>query len=303
MEEPKLSVIMASYSRPEALRANLKSLCYWPSVKDCEVVISDDASPDVEDIRAVVNEFWDKVRIQFYEIDAERGGRPWFYREVMPNGGHYNSATLTYNVSLRRARAPLFLFCGYDLLHVLDNVEAALRLHQEDCFTIGTEYASTEVMAQELYKSDWEDPRTFLKKEYLRKVSVSIKRQRKLLHIGCLSRKAVMTVGGMNELLLGGFAFSDVDFATRLELAGYKPVFTNEMFCIHPWHERPDSLYAKSGNSSVTSVPYHRNRVIVKLMAELGCVNPNDTVMEKYYNLSWGPERAIKASRRWFDNG
>jgi len=299
VNDPKISVVMATYERPEALEASLRSLCFWPSVEDCEVVITDDNSPHVDLIEKVVDKFWNKVRITFIKANAAKRNLPWFYQEVFPDGGHYNSATYAYNVSVRNSVAPLIMYCGCDLIHLQDNIAAALGGYRktrdpeewEDLVLIGTEYASTVEAGERVYKLGWDDP-TIFASDCFGKRLVHPKRPRPLLHIGCVSRELLFKVGGMNEMLCGGFAYSDEDLGIRLGNAGGHLVWTKEMLCLHPHHERPDCLYGrKTDQKGVVSFPYYRNRNIVQLVKAGKIVDANALTGNDWGKLSNGGER------------
>jgi len=296
---PKISVIMASYKRADALDRCLRSLSFWPSRRHCEVVISDDNSPNVAEIAAVVARYRPAMRITFVRMNAALTDHPWFYQERLPNGEHYNSATMAYNVSLRHAVGAVFMLSGFDLIHVKDNIGYAVERYwaeQDPARTrlvlVGTEYESNAAGAAAVL-GNWIDPQPLLTKRLIRKHLVSQRRPRLLLHVGCVARELVYDIGGMNEHLSEGFAFSDKDFGDRLSMAGAQVEFTDRVAALHPLHERPEFVYETDPvTGQRMSQRYQINRAIHGRVVANRTIRPNE-------GYEWGSERTVLSVERW----
>lgn len=239
MTAPRVSIILATYNWPEALRLSLQSL-EMQTQKNFEVVIADDGSKD-----ATCELILDQKKKRSFQI----------HHEWQEDHGFRKSKIL--NQAIQRSQGEYLIFLDGDCIVQPDFVEQHLKLAKKGAMVTGGRILLGEKLTNQLCEAGVWSYSEFISKSFLYRIigqlnkwlpffvkapdfKARIYSRFKWSRIkGCNMaawRRDVINIGGFDESL-EGWGHEDADFVFRLQNSGVKRKsgsWATEV--LHLWH-------------------------------------------------------------------
>lgn len=273
---PRVSVVIATYNRPEMLYRTVYSLirqqdlCY-------EILVSVDDDFDVEKKTTDVLDSFIK------------DGHPirYFMTNKYKRGEGFSAPTYPFNVGIREARGEILLICGSDIISVTNTIQQHRLAHQGCSYfgAVSTVHAITFSVQNKIDTFDWKNkPQSLLFKGSCYKMfsgmGVSYTNQypkedasRVCYHwLVSFRTENIVKIGGFDEDFYGRFACADDDFVDRVKRSGviYKP--RPDIIGVHQHHMCPERLTDKE---SVQTPPVESGHTLFKIRKNSGGIVRN----------------------------
>ena len=241
----KISIVMAYYNRRKLLINTLKTIQYYNSSRDVEIIIVDDNSSVKEGILDIPDMF----DIPIIIIPISRQEKKWTYDGI------------PFNIGFTYITGDLVIIQNPENLHVGDIVGYALRHSRKNIFLSFALYSLNQEDTDNLYKKGIS--KNIFEGEKLKKIINPITKQKKgwtdgdtcwYNHsylepsghhlISAISRDDLEDLGGFDERYAHGFAYSDFELRERMRKKGMLTKIVDYPFAVHQRHEL--SAYIKN---------------------------------------------------------
>lgn len=246
---------MSYYNRRQLLLNTLRSLAFSSKVKELEVIITDDASSEIERIDDIPELFEFPIKVI----------------RVEPEEKWYNNPCVPYNMAIREAQGSIIILQNPEVIHISDVLSHIERGLTDENYVICGVYAINRNLTDLITQADYSTPNVW--NEIRRIVSPfvqhcaysanengwynhSIYRPSKFHFLTAITKKNMDKLRGFDERYAYGVDRDDAEFVQRIERNKLQIKFIDEATAIHQNHDkvayqRPDVSELRQRNKDL----------------------------------------------------
>ncbi len=253
---PKISLIVSTYNRPDALNLVLKSL-EAQVFKDFEVLIADDGSGN--ETRQLINDFINKTKLDVKHIWQEDEG--------------FRAASIR-NKSVASSQGEFIVFLDGDCVVFPDFLQTHFSLKEKNRFTFGNRILLNQELTEKVLKDqsniyEWTLSKWLIERKKnrinrfspmfkipmgaLRKISPRQWKGAKTCNLG-VWKKDIIEINGFDEAFIG-WGYEDSDLVARLINKGiFRLDGRFAIPVLHLWHPLNDRGNAEKNMNQLKKV-------------------------------------------------
>jgi GT2 family glycosyltransferase len=208
-----ISIVMSFYNRKALLDRTLEWL-HKSEIKDYELIIVDDASPEP------------LVCPEATVVRIERKDK-WWHNPCIP-----------FNMGFKKAKGDIILIQNPECMHQGDILKYVTETIQPKLYLSFACYAINEVQTKQLslgVMPDIED-KSFGGKERNGYYNHSVFRPVGYHFCSAIMKSDLDKIGGFDEKYANGISFDDDDLAYKISASGIRIKLVDRPFVIHQWH-------------------------------------------------------------------
>ena len=266
---PRLSIVISTRGRTALFQRSLAALCWGqgfrPKRAELVVVSDDPRGGPLEELRKMLGHFAGYFyRVRVLEVDSSRSVIPIFH----------NCPALWVNVGVKAAENDAVFKTDPECLPLTPTVMASLRLFRPDHLRFANLRMLTEEETREFSLEGLREAPPLSLYSKLAELPdlwyISAQQKRPYWFGALFSREAFIRVGGVDEEFLRGFAGEDDDWAERVERAGTRWAFGDELRILHQYHGEANLKHHRSPRHWANIRRLERSRAEGRIEANVG---------------------------------
>ena len=232
------SFVMAVLNRAPLLEITLGGYRNHAPYPGVELVVADYGSTDhLKKVLDGAKGIFERIR--YLILDRSKS--------TVPISPEFNNPSVTLNVAIRAAVAPLVVMSPPECYPLADNLRTARAVMGSESLrptcVLGKALKASRNASQLLGPGKWfPQKETDLAAKMARQdapVFVSSQKPMRAPFFMAFRKQDHERLNGFDEEYARGFAAEDTDYLNRMKLAGFGPVWDDRLVVLHQWHERP----------------------------------------------------------------